>query len=131
MLSVVISFLGITFASAQLTVDEVDICKDPDVKYIQVWLEGGSMNSSSYIATSFGQRMRGGNAETRRLKDKKGYLEVYGIAEMFNILDSNGFEYVTMEISGSGGGSVGFNSMSSMSISTSYVFKRKPKSTQN
>ncbi len=120
--------LGLQLNSqAQLILDEVNICEDPDVKFLQVWLEGISLSNANYINASFGQRIRSLNPDTRRLKDKKGNLEVYGIAEVFNILDANGFDFVTIEISGSGSGG-GMNNMgSNMNINTSYIFKRRDK----
>jgi hypothetical protein len=120
--------LGFSFnAQAQLILDEVNICEDPDVKFLQVWLEGISLSNAYFINASFGQRIRALSPDTRRLKDKKGNLEVYGIAEVFNILDANGFDFVTIEITGSGSG-VGVNNIgSNMSISTSYLFKRREK----
>ena len=111
--------------NAQLIVDDINICKDPDVKFLEVWLENISLSSSYFINASFGQRIRSINPETRRLKDKKGNLEVYGIAEVFNILDANGFDFVTIQISGTGNSS-GMNAMSyNMNINTTYLFKRR------
>lgn len=116
---------GTFWANAQLMVDEINICKDPDVKFLEVWLENVSLSSTYYIDASFGQRIRSMNPDSRRMKDKKGNLEVYGIAEVFNILDANGFDFVTIQISGSGGGS-GMNTVSyNMNINTTYIFKRR------
>jgi hypothetical protein len=115
------------WSQAQLFVDEVNICEDPDVKFIEVWLENVSLSNAYFVNTSFGQRIRSMNADTRRLKDKKGAIEVYGIAEVFNLLDTNGFDFLTIQISGSGGGGAGFNNVSNFSIGTTYIFKRRAK----
>jgi hypothetical protein len=116
-------------AGAQIFVDEVNLNDDPDVKFLQVWTEGAGLNNFLYVNASFGQRIKSVNADTRRLKDKKGKtIEVYGISEVFNILDANGFDFVTTEISGSGSSGGGFNSVgSTMSITTTYIFKRREK----
>jgi hypothetical protein len=116
-------------ASAQLFVDEVNITEDPDVKFLQVWTEGSGLNNYQFVNASFGQRLKALNPDTRRMKDKKGNnVEVYGIADVFNILDANGFDFVTIEINGSGSGGGGFNNVgSNMSISTTYIFKRREK----
>ncbi|MFZ4543165.1 MAG: hypothetical protein ACOYOA_03875 [Saprospiraceae bacterium] len=111
--------------SAQMIVDDVDICKDPDVKFLEVWLENASLSSSFFINASFGQRVRSMNPDTRRVKDKKGNLEVFGIAEVFNILDANGFDFVTIQIIGSGSGSGMAVSSVNMNINTTYIFKRR------
>lgn len=114
-------------SQAQLFVDDVNICEDPDVKFIEIWLEGVSLGNSFFINTSFGQRIRSLNTDSRRLKDKKGQIEVYGVAEVFNILDANGFDFVTIQITGSGGGGAGFNNVSNINIGTTYIFKRRVK----
>lgn len=114
---------------AQLFVDDVNICEDPDVKFVEVWLEGVSMSNANFINLSFGQRLRALSPDTRRLKDKKGSIEVYGIAEAFNILDVNGFDFVTIQVQGSGGGG-NINNISSTSISSTYIFKRRDKGTK-
>ena len=116
---------GSLSSKAQLIVDDINICKDPDVKFLEVWLENVNLSSSYFINASFGQRIRTINPETRRLKDKKGNLEVYCIAEVFNILDANGFDFVTIQISGNGNSS-GMNAMGvNMNINTTYLFKRR------
>jgi hypothetical protein len=122
--------IGLHFnTNAQLFVDDVNINEDPDVKFLQVWMEGAGLNNFHYVNASFGQRLKALNPDTRRLKDKKGKnIEVYGIADVFNILDANGFDFVTIEITGNGGGGGGLNNVgSNMSISTTYLFKRKEK----
>jgi hypothetical protein len=123
--------IGLHFqANAQLFVDDVNINEDPDVKFLQVWMEGAGLNNFHYINASFGQRLKALNPDTRRLKDKKGKnIEVYGVADVFNIMDANGFDFVTIDISGSGSsGGGGLNNVgSNMSISTTYIFKRKEK----
>ena len=121
--------IGLHFnATAQLFVDDVNINEDPDVKFLQVWTEGAGLNTFLYVNASFGQRMKALNPDTRRMKDKKGKnIEVYGISDVFNILDANGFDFVTIDISGSSSGG-GINNMgSNMSISTTYIFKRREK----
>lgn len=118
---------SVQLSQAQLFVDEVNICQDPDVKFIEVWLEGVSLSNSFFVNTSFGQRIRSLNTDTRRLKDKKGTLEVYGVAEVFNILDANGFDFVTIQINGSGSGGAGFNNATNINIGTTYIFKRRAK----
>ncbi len=125
LLVLLILAMGSFSAKAQLIVDEINICKDPDVKFLEVWLENINLSSTYFINASFGQRIRSINPDTRRLKDKKGNLEVYGIAEVFNILDANGFDFVTIQINGSGNSS-GMNAMSyNMNINTTYLFKRR------
>ncbi len=122
--------IGLHFnANAQLFVDDVNINEDPDVKFLQVWMEGAGLNNFNYVNASFGQRLKALNPDTRRLKDKKGKtIEVYGIADVFNILDANGFDFVTIEINGSSTGGGGMNNIgNNMSISTTYLFKRREK----